>query len=321
VTASELCPRGRVLRIQVEHALVQLPRRIQIFAGAHPLQQDAVRAQVVLVDFRVRRHIRVEGHLFTGTQIQRERTDNATDQIVVQLEQITDRDFGGVTPQHLTGRRAHQVCADTQPLVDAHDRAGQYGIHLGVLRDSHEIERFGCIVRAHDRRPDDQGAQADEPARDRVGHAQRQEIGIGVRPQHAERQDQQARESTAGYCAALRCHPLYGGNEAVPASRQRLHELRNIGRIAQRGAQPLDSRVQAMLEIDERVSRPQPAVQFLPREELAGPLDERGQQADRLILNRDFAPRLAEFARAEIELEACKPNEVQCARHGQEPRR
>src|ERR1700693_4673648 len=53
------------------------------------------------------------------------------------------------------------------------------------------------------------------------------------------------------------------GNEPVPATGQRLDVFRFFSRIGQRLAQFVDCFVQAVLEIDEGLARPQLALNFL----------------------------------------------------------
>lgn len=44
-------------------------------------------------------------------------------------------------------------------------------------------------------------------------------------------------------------------NEAIATARQRLHELRIVGLVFKRGAQPFDGGIEAVLEVDERPFR------------------------------------------------------------------
>ena len=85
---------------------------------------------------------------------------------------------------------------------------------------------------------------------------------------------------------------------------QRLHEPRMLGVVAERGAQALDRRVQPVLEVDERAVRPQPLPELVAGQHLAGPLEQHGQQLERLVLQAEAHAVLAQLARAEIELES-----------------
>jgi hypothetical protein len=91
-------------------------------------------------------------------------------------------------------------------------------------------------------------------------------------------------------------------DEPVSAARQRLDELRGLGRVAEGIAQSPHGRVQAMLEVDERICRPQPIPERLASDELARLLEQRLEDLDRLVGNFETARPLAELSRADVEL-------------------
>jgi hypothetical protein len=66
-------------------------------------------------------------------------------------------------------------------------------------------------------------------------------------------------------------------DESVAASGQGLHEPRHIGRVPERVAQPANRGIQAVLEIDERLGRPESLPQLVARHELAGTI-EKGRE-------------------------------------------
>ncbi|HET6175281.1 MAG TPA: hypothetical protein VFE61_00010 [Candidatus Sulfotelmatobacter sp.] len=54
-------------------------------------------------------------------------------------------------------------------------------------------------------------------------------------------------------------------NETIPTSSECLNEYRGISGIAQRVAQSFDGRIEAMIEVDKGVRRPELDAQFLAR--------------------------------------------------------
>ncbi len=66
-------------------------------------------------------------------------------------------------------------------------------------------------------------------------------------------------------------------DEAVAAALQRLDEARVVRLVAERGPQAVDGAVQPVVEVDERVVRPQPLAQRLARDGLPG-LGQQGVQ-------------------------------------------
>ena len=67
------------------------------------------------------------------------------------------------------------------------------------------------------------------------------------------------------------------GYEPVAAPRQGLDELRLCRSIAENRAQPLYRRVQAVLEIDERILALQFVTQFVARHQRAGGTEQAGE--------------------------------------------
>ena len=57
-------------------------------------------------------------------------------------------------------------------------------------------------------------------------------------------------------------------------------------------------------------SMPEPFLQFFPGDDLAGPLEEHGQDLKRLLLKFDLQAGLAEFADAQVELEKAEADDV-----------
>ena len=93
------------------------------------------------------------------------------------------------------------------------------------------------------------------------------------------------------------------GDEAVTAPSEGLHEPRALGRIAERGADLVDHRAQAVVEVDEGARRPEPLPQLVARHHLSRPLQEDLQHPERLLLELDAPAVLAQLARARVQLE------------------
>ena len=100
------------------------------------------------------------------------------------------------------------------------------------------------------------------------------------------------------------------GDEAIAAPVQRLHEPRVVGIVAERRAKPLDRRIQAVLEVDERPCRPETLPQLLARHDLARPLDHHRENFKRLILKPDADSPFPQLARAQVDLEGAESPHV-----------
>ena len=93
------------------------------------------------------------------------------------------------------------------------------------------------------------------------------------------------------------------GWRAVTAARCGFDEARVVGRIAEYLADLVDGFVQAVVELDEGVGRPQLLTQFFTGDNLARPLEQDDKQAERLVLEIDLEPFLAQFRRGEVHFE------------------
>jgi hypothetical protein len=58
-----------------------------------------------------------------------------------------------------------------------------------------------------------------------------------------------------------------------------------------------------MVEVDERVCRPERLLKLLAADDLAGTLEQHRQDLDRLLLKPDAQASLAQFTRHEVQLE------------------
>ena len=111
-----------------------------------------------------------------------------------------------------------------------------------------------------------------------------------------------------GAAAARRCRRRLPArserrDEPIAAARQRLDEPRVVRIVAERGAQALHRRVQAVLEVDEGAVRPQPLAQLLARDDVAGALEHQPEDLERLLLQADAGRARPQLAQPHVELE------------------
>jgi hypothetical protein len=95
-------------------------------------------------------------------------------------------------------------------------------------------------------------------------------------------------------------------NEAVTLASERLDKARFVGRVAQGRPKSFNRSIQAVFEVHIRVGRPEPFLQFLTCDYFTGMLDEQLQHIDRLAIQLDPQPVLAQLACSEIEFESRK---------------
>src|SRR5262249_5461818 len=108
----------------------------------------------------------------------------------------------------------------------------------------------------------------------------------------------------------LRRHGCRGGrllnqvdssDEPVATARHGFDETWALGDIAEAIAQPVDDRVEAVVEVDERVRLPQPAAQLLARYDLTGPLEQRHENLKRLLLKPEPDPVFSQLPSRRVE--------------------
>ena len=85
------------------------------------------------------------------------------------------------------------------------------------------------------------------------------------------------------------------GCEPIPATRDGLDPARIVGGIRQRRSESIDRRVQALLELNERIVGPQPLAQFVPGDHFSRPLDQHRKNPKRLFLKANLDAALAEL--------------------------
>src|SRR5690349_9620704 len=83
---------------------------------------------------------------------------------------------------------------------------------------------------------------------------------------------------------------------------------------AERGPQPIDWRVYAAFEIDEGVSRPEPAAQLLASDDASGLFHQGAQNRERLRLQPDPDALFAQLSGFQVQLERTKSDTLRCSR-------
>src|SRR5205809_7946068 len=93
------------------------------------------------------------------------------------------------------------------------------------------------------------------------------------------------------------------GDEPVTPAREGLDVTGGLGRVAQGLPQLPHGRVEAVVEVDERIRWPELVPQLLSGHHLARTLQEQGQQAKRLILQTDLQSLPAQLPGGEVDFE------------------
>jgi hypothetical protein len=98
-------------------------------------------------------------------------------------------------------------------------------------------------------------------------------------------------------------------NETIAIARNGLDESRAIGGIAKRLPQLSDRGVQAVVEADERVCRPEALPQLVARDDGTASIQEQGERVEWLVLQVYPSATLSEFAGLDVQLENTKPDD------------
>jgi hypothetical protein len=101
---------------------------------------------------------------------------------------------------------------------------------------------------------------------------------------------------------------LNWGNEAIPTPRQRFDKAWIRGGIAKCFPDFIDSSVQAVVEVDEGVRRPDSLSQLLSRNRLTRPGKKRSQYLKRLILKTYLEALLSQFTSGEVGFKDAEPD-------------
>ena len=102
--------------------------------------------------------------------------------------------------------------------------------------------------------------------------------------------------------------PRYLSNKTITAAWQRLDELWPFGRVTEGLSESIYGSIQALVEIDERIRGPQSLLQFIPRDQLPGMLQQNVENLKRLSLKRPSVAVAAELCGFEVESELAEAN-------------
>ena len=105
-------------------------------------------------------------------------------------------------------------------------------------------------------------------------------------------------------------------DESVAVPGERLDEKRRPDLVTERAPQAVHGVVQAVIEVDERVVRPEPPPQFLSRDHGARMLEEHREDPERLFREPHPQALLAQLVRSNVDLEA---TETEIQAHGRSP--
>ena len=135
------------------------------------------------------------GGVHAAAERQRERLDHSLRDLVLQLEQVAERHLYGVRRDERSARGLDELRRGPQLVAGAHQGAHHHAVHLGFDRERLQVRGLTREARGGGARAHHQRADARERGGDGVGQAEGQEVRLGIRPQDAERQHHEARES------------------------------------------------------------------------------------------------------------------------------
>jgi hypothetical protein len=95
--------------------------------------------------------------------------------------------------------------------------------------------------------------------------------------------------------------PAHGRQETVSTARHSLYKRGILGGISQGVPEAPDGGIQAVVEVDIGIGRPEAVAQFFPGDDLARTVQQFGEYLKRLLLQLDLGPTAAELTRAQIE--------------------
>src|SRR5207244_1798340 len=107
--------------------------------------------------------------------------------------------------------------------------------------------------------------------------------------------------------AGIPIDATHRSQEPIPSPRQSLDEPRIVRRFAQRFPQLVNGSIQAVVEIDEGFGLPELGAQLFAGDDFAGPLQEQGEDMERLFLELNPHALLAQLPCAQVHLEGSKP--------------
>jgi len=95
--------------------------------------------------------------------------------------------------------------------------------------------------------------------------------------------------------------PRHSAHEAVATSWDGRNPAGIFSGIGQAIAEPLNSGIQSMVEVDEGITGPELGSELLARDHFAIRIQQQTQNTEALFSHLDFASELPQFAGAEIE--------------------
>src|SRR5437899_4068618 len=127
---------------------------------------------------------------------------------------------------------------------------------------------------------------------------------------HKEQRPADERQRQGSRCDHYTCHLLHRRTSTecasklwIPDTSESLDVAWVFGGIAQRDAQTIGSCIEPVVEINEDVRGPQPVLQLLASDHIAGTFDQSLQYLQRLSLQPELDAMLPQLARAHVELE------------------
>ena len=189
---------------------------------------------------------------------QRERVDDAPREIVLQMEQVSERRQHRMRRQQRPARRLDQLRGGAQLIARAQHRSHHHPIDADVDGERLQVRRVAAEAHRAGGRAHDQRAEARHRRGDRVRKTEREEVGLGIRAKNPEGQDHQAGERTrhgrrivaerAAYGTQLLGHSVRRGGTIRGTLGERVadHAVdgRDRGRTRQRGRLLVEHRVQ-----------------------------------------------------------------------------
>ena len=120
-------------------------------------------------------------------QGQGERLDDPLNEAVLQLEDVLQRHLVGLRPDQSSAGRLHELGRDPKLCVRSEERAGQGDVYLRFGGDALQIRALPGEASGGQARADNERIQPGQGAGDRVGKAEREEIGVRIGAQHPQR--------------------------------------------------------------------------------------------------------------------------------------
>ena len=184
LAAAESRPGRRELRIEGHALLINVARLGDVI----PVSSQLVATQIELVDARGPWHVGPD-HAARGlAQRPRQRADDPGHQLVLHRQHVCQRMLRRVRPDDGAGRRFDQLRRRAKLAAGAENGADERNVHVGVGGELAQVRRLRVEARCRRAGAHQQVGSAGQRHRDCVGQAEGQEIGFGVRAQHAKRQ-------------------------------------------------------------------------------------------------------------------------------------